>query len=168
MTAHELRVSRWIDPEGVVTSEPIRLADLGSGFRVIFCFQHWCPGCHSTGFPTLKRLVEKLIDTSTRFAAIQTVFEGEDQNTFEQLRVDQQRYDLRIPFGHDTIPQGETLPTFMADYHTHGTPWFVVIDPEGSVIHSDFSLRADDLVALVRSYGAPRPEPSTQMTSTDE
>ena len=41
-------------------SRPLELADLGDDFKVIFCFQHGCPGGHSHGFPTLKAMVEGL------------------------------------------------------------------------------------------------------------
>lgn len=52
--AKELRVDEWIDGEGRPMAKPLRLADLGDGYKIIYCFQDWCPGCHSRGFPTLK------------------------------------------------------------------------------------------------------------------
>lgn len=76
------------------------LADLGDGYKVIYCFQHWCPGCHSRGFPALKRLVDGLSDKGFGFAVVQTVFEGADQNTVEKLRETQLHYGLDLPFGH--------------------------------------------------------------------
>ena len=142
-----LRVSRWIDAEGH-PSAPLKLTDLGEGFKVIYCFQHWCPGCHSHGFPTLKTLVNKLSGHGFGFAAVQTVFEGAQTNTFERLRENQERYGLAIPFGHDAA-EGR-YPTVMADYRTRGTPWFIGLDPMGEVLHSDFRLDAD---ALVRAFG---------------
>jgi hypothetical protein len=54
--APELRVRTWIDGSGEPMDTPLRLDDLGSGYKIIFAFQHWCPGCHSSGFPTLQRL----------------------------------------------------------------------------------------------------------------
>jgi hypothetical protein len=50
--APELRVRTWIDGSGEPMDTPLRLDDLGSGYKIIFAFQHWCPGCHSSGFPT--------------------------------------------------------------------------------------------------------------------
>lgn len=143
--APELRVPHWIDGEGN-RSDPIKLADLGAGFKVIYCFQHWCPGCHSRGFPTLKRLVDALSDKGFGFAVVQTVFEGAEQNTAERLRETQLRYGLTLPFGHDLPPPGGAYPTIMEDYRTGGTPWFIVIDPKGEVIFNDFSLDADRLI----------------------
>ena len=66
--APELRVPFWIDGQGSPI-DPVKLADLGDGYKVIYCFQHWCPGCHSRGFPTLKRLVDNLSDKGFGFIA---------------------------------------------------------------------------------------------------
>ena len=97
--ARELRVNEWIDADGMSMDKPVRLADLGQGYKVIFCFQDWCPGCHSRGFPTLKFLHDGLKDKGFGFAVIQTVFEGAEENTFDKLRLNQERYGLAIPFG---------------------------------------------------------------------
>ena len=74
--APELRVPYWIDGEGKEI-KPLKLADFGDGYKVFYCFQHWCPECHSRGFPTLKYLVNNLSDKGFEFAVIQTVYEGE-------------------------------------------------------------------------------------------
>jgi len=144
--APELRVAHWIDGEGNPRA-PLKLADLGPGHKVIYCFQHWCPGCHASGFPTLKRLVEALDGKGVGFAVVQTVFEGAEENTVERLRETQTRYSLKIPFGHDG-GVGEQ-PSIMSDYRTGGTPWFIVIDPSGQVIHSNFRVDAEAVIALV-------------------
>jgi hypothetical protein len=81
------------------------------------------------------------------FAVVQTVFEGEDKNTFERLRETQQRYDLAVPFGHDQVPGGQS--TLMDDYHTGGTPWFIVIAPDGEVAGSGFRIDAHRLEQAV-------------------
>jgi hypothetical protein len=140
--ARELRVNDWIDGQGNPMGKPVRLADLGEGYKIIFCFQDWCPGCHSRGFPTLKVLHEALKDSGFGFAVIQTVFEGADVNTADKLRQNQLRYGLEIPFGQDLPPKGERYPTFMEDYRSGGTPWFTIIDPQGNVAYADFRLDA--------------------------
>ncbi len=146
--APELRVQHWIGANGF-GRQPLRLSDLGEGYKVLYCFQHWCPGCHSRGFPTLKRLVDSLEDLGFGFAVIQTVFEGSDQNTADKLRDEQLRYGLQLPFGHDVPPDGERYPTVMEDYRTAGTPWFIVIDPAGEVIFNDFQIEADRFIAAL-------------------
>lgn len=145
--APELRVPHWIDAHGN-PSLPLKLSDLGDGFKVIFCFQYGCPGCHSHGFPTLKALVKVLSGKGFGFAAVQTAFEAAETNTFDRLRETQQRYDLAIPFGHD--PAVDRYPSLMTDFETRGTPWFVVLDPLGEVLHSDFRL---DAGRLLRAFG---------------
>lgn len=141
--APELRVDRWIGADGEGLEGPLRLGDLGDGYKILFCFQHWCPGCHSRGFPTLQYLHDRLADTGVGFAVIQTVFEGSEINDFDKLRVNQERYGLSIPFGHDVPSPGETYPTFMEDYRSAGTPWFTIIDPEGNIAFADFGLDAE-------------------------
>ncbi|MGB7335443.1 MAG: TlpA family protein disulfide reductase [Salaquimonas sp.] len=138
--APELRVSHWIDVDGNPLAKPLQLTDLGDDYKLIYCFQHWCPGCHSRGFPTLKYLHDNLKDKGFGFAVIQTVFEGANVNTFDKLRANQEQYSLKIPFGHDTPPEGENYPTFMEDYRSGGTPWFTLIDPLGNVVYADFRM----------------------------
>ena len=140
--APELRVPYWIDGDGHERA-PLTLAELGDGYKVIYCFQHWCPGCHSRGFPTLKKLVKELSDKGFDFAVVQTVFEGAEHNTVEKLRQTQFEYDLDLPFGHDLPPEGSQYPSIMEDYRTGGTPWFIIIAPNGEVIFNDFRLDAD-------------------------
>ncbi len=122
---------------------PVRLADLGDEYKIIFNFQHWCPGCHSRGFPTLRFLYDSLKDRGFGFAAIQTVFEGSDVNTCDKLQLNQEQYGLPIPFGHDVPRDGDRYPTFMADYRSAGTPWFTVIDPNFNIVYADFRLDHD-------------------------
>ncbi len=152
LCAPELRVPQWIDAQGLARA-PLTLAELGDGFKVIYCFQHWCAGCHSHGFPALVKLVGALsgADFGFGFAVVQTVFEGAEANTFDRLRETQLRYGLQLPFGHDPPAgsHGAMFPTVMQDYGTGGTPWFIVISPAGEVVFSDFQLDADRLIADV-------------------
>ena len=151
--ASELRVAQWIDAQGQARA-PLTLAELGDGFKVIYCFQHWCAGCHSHGFPALVKLVGALsgpdVGSGFGFAVVQTVFEGAEANTFERLRETQLSYGLKLPFGHDQPDANHgaaMIPTVMQDYGTGGTPWFIVINPAGEVVFSDFQLDADRLIA---------------------
>ena len=149
--APALRVPVWIDEDGNARP-PLSLAGLGDGYKILYCFQYWCPGCHATGFPTLVRLTAALARRAFGFAAVQTVFEGPETNTAERLREAQLRYGLSIPFGHDPAAGGSRLPTIMTDYRTGGTPWFIVIDPTGDVVFNDFRLDADKFLALVAPH----------------
>lgn len=139
---------RWIDGEGNDVQE-LSLEDLGSGYRILFFFQHACPGCHSHGFPTLVRLVEQLAGPDVGFAAIQTAFEDFDVNGFERIRENQLRYKLRIPFGHAAPRPGNSLPQIMADYRTGGTPWFVGIAPDNQVVFDAFQLDTETLISAL-------------------
>lgn len=153
LPAPPLRDVRWVDSAGE-ERDALDLAELGGGHRILYFFQDWCAGCHAHGFPTLVRLVAELADANVGFAAVQTVFEGFDVNTFERMRDNQLRYGLSIPFGH-TLPDAVwSVPAVMEDYWTGGTPWFVVIAPDGEVILDGFQLDADELVRFLRPLAA--------------
>src|SRR5688572_19010008 len=127
LPAPQLEKIRWIDEDGDERN-PLTLAELGQGFKILYFFQDWCAGCHAYGFPTFVTIAEELRDKGVGLAAIQTVFEGSDVNTFDHLRENQRRYGLRVPFGHaatDAAP-AEAVPPIMEAYRSGGTPWFVV------------------------------------------
>jgi hypothetical protein len=51
-------------------------------------------------------------------SAVQTAFESAYVNTRDKLPLDQQRYALRIPFGHEGRSSLGVLPTTMENYCT--------------------------------------------------
>ncbi len=154
--APELGVADWRDAAGQPLAR-FGLAEMGGRYQVIFCFQHNCPGCHQRGFPTLQRLVDAFRGSRfVRFAAVQTVFEEYEHNTAELGFADQQRYALTIPFGHDAGPDGR-FSTLMQRYRSGGTPWFIVIDPQGVVIFNHFHIDADRLIEFLRKAEASDP-----------
>jgi len=144
-TTPALRVPYWIDAEGQ-ERESLSLSELGDGYKVIFCFKAECPGCHARGFPTMQKLVKGLDGKGFGFAVIHTAFDDDPRNSQDRIREMQLKYDLKVPFGHDP-KVGNDYPTFMQDYRTRGTPYFIVIDPAGEIAFSDFSLDADRLIA---------------------
>lgn len=143
-------IEQWIDADGQPT-DPIELADYKGKVLILFGFQSWCPGCHSRGFPTLKKMVEAFQgNDQIAFLAIQTVFEGHQTNTFKKLRASQKEYDLKIPFGHDSgAGTEESFSNLMQHYRTGGTPWFVLINQEGKVLFNDFHLNADKAIEVL-------------------
>lgn len=146
--APELRVPYWIDADGN-ERDSLKLSDLGTGYKVIFCFKASCPSCHSHGFPAMKKLVDNLSQKGFGFAVVHTAFDDDPFNAQERIRENQLKFDLKVPFGHDPKIGGK-YPTVMQDYRTRGTPFFLVIDPSGGVVFSDFSLDADKLIAAFK------------------
>lgn len=145
--APELRVEEWIDADGQKTAA-VKLADYEGKFKIIYCFQHWCPGCHSVGLPSLKRLVDAFEgDSSVVFFAVQTVFEGARANTYDKIAETQKKYGLKIPFGHDP---GNGRSTIMQDYGTGGTPWFIIIDQQGNVVFADFHINVEGVIGYIK------------------
>jgi thiol-disulfide isomerase/thioredoxin len=136
--APELQIDQWIDESGETTS--FKLADHSGKWIFLKCFQSWCPGCHSHGFPALKEISDALADNpGIAFAGIQTVFEGHHTNTVDKVRKIQLQYDLRIPMGHDP-GLNNRQPRTMVDYRTGGTPWMILINPERKVVYNDFGI----------------------------
>lgn len=153
LRAPEFDIGKWIDAQGNAT-EPLKLADFKGKFKIVYCFQSWCPGCHSKGLPDLKKMVEALKEHSNIvFIAVQTVFEGFEENTYEKLKETQKQYDLKIPFGHDAGEDGKSVSNIMKNYRTGGTPWFLFIDTHDRVVFSDFHLNSDAAIQFLKSLG---------------
>ncbi len=149
--APEFTVNTWIDTDGNKTT-PIKLSTFKGKFKIVFCFQYWCSGCHSKGLPDLKKIVDAL-EGNANFAifAIQTVFEGYQENTFDKIVETQKKYKLNIPFGHDADIDGKSQSTIMTSYKTNGTPWFILIDKHNNVVFSDFHLNPDAAIAFFKT-----------------
>ncbi|WP_411893688.1 peroxiredoxin family protein [Winogradskyella sp. A2] len=149
--APEFDVYQWIDANGKKTT-PIKLSDFTGKFKIVYCFQSWCPGCHSKGLPDLKKMVNALKDNNKIvFIAIQTVFEGHQSNTFAKMVETQKQYDLEIPFGHDGGVDGKSRSNIMNNYQTGGTPWFLFIDKYDNIVYSDFHLNPDAAIEFLKT-----------------
>ena len=147
--APELEIDHWSGADG----EPVTfsIAESRGKWTFLKCFQYWCPGCHSVGFPTLVAVQDALgANGDVAIAAIQTVFEGHSTNREDRIPEIRERYGLEIPIGHDAgDPDGEgiaRLPSTMRNYRTGGTPWLVLIDPAGRVVHDSFHIDSDRLI----------------------
>ncbi|WP_298237763.1 redoxin domain-containing protein [uncultured Algibacter sp.] len=149
--APEFEVKDWIDANGVKT-DSIKLFNFKEKFKVVYCFQSWCPGCHSKGLPDLKKMVNALEENNNVvFLAVQTVFEGHHENTYEKMLETQKQYELKIPFGHDAGDDGKSVSNIMKNYQTGGTPWFLFIDKYDNVVFSDFHLNPDAAIELLKT-----------------
>ncbi len=149
--APEIKLDYWINADG----EPGHFSVKESRGKWVFlkCFQDWCPGCHSSGFPTLQAFSERFADhPKVAIAGIQTVFEGFTSNTVEDVRKLQLRYDLPITMGHDPgDPKTHDRPVTMKAYRTGGTPWLILISPEGTVVYNNFHVKTESLIEYVES-----------------
>lgn len=142
--APELDIDYWIDGSGKSTS--FKLSQHKNKWIFLKCFQSWCPGCHSHGLPALKKISDAMQDNpKIVFAAIQTVFEGFSTNTRDKVRKTQLQYDLQIPMGHDAGSEGRA-PATMVSFRTGGTPWMILINPQGLVVYNEFNIDADKAI----------------------
>ena len=103
------------------------------------------------GFPILQKLTQAFKDVDQiKFFAVQTVFEGHDYNSQDKLRKNQLEWDLKIPMAHAAgNPQSHEIPEIMRKYRTGGTPWKVIINPEGKVIFNQFHIELPRAIALI-------------------
>ncbi len=149
--APELSIDYWIDGKG--ESSNFSVKDAKGKWVFLKCFQNWCPGCHSSGFPTLKAFSDRFYGhPQVAIAGIQTVFEGYRSNTVDAVRELQLRYDLPVTMGHDPGDEKtHDLPSTMRNYRTGGTPWLILINPAGQVAFNGFRVDSDKLIEFVES-----------------
>lgn len=147
--APELEVEHWIDADGKPTR--FNLAMHRGKWVFLKCWQSWCPGCHAHGFPALKKISDALVgNPKVTIAGIQTVFEGFEVNTVDKLRDIQLQYALHIPMGHDAGDvNGDHYPITMKNYRTGGTPWMILIDPDGTVVFNGFNINSDRAIEFL-------------------
>ncbi len=147
--APELDIEYWIDADG--DRSKFSIADSRGKWIVLKCFQNWCPGCHASGFPFLQAFAKEFYENpKVAIAAIQTVFEGFTTNTQDAVRELQVEYQLPIVMGHDPgDPEGLKISDTMIKYRTGGTPWIILIDPDGMVAFNDFRVNTTKLIEFM-------------------
>lgn len=152
--APEIRLDYWINAAG----EPAEFSvhEQKGKWVLLKFFQNWCPGCHKSGFPTLKKFADEFHEhPDVAIAAVQTVFEGFSSNTQDAVRELQLRYELPIIMGHDPGTEAtQNHPLTMINYRSGGTPWLVLVAPDGTVVFNDFHVDADALIKFVNEQVA--------------
>ncbi len=147
--------------------ESLDLSDFEGKVLYVFCFQAWCPGCHSHGFPALKAVQEHFEDDDdVYFIAIQTVFEGFSSNTASRGRGALEDFELDIPLAQDEGDRGPS--SFMRKYRTGGTPWTIIIDPQGKVRLNGFQVRAEEAITLIDRLRPQAKEPEPRPGKSEE
>jgi thiol-disulfide isomerase/thioredoxin len=140
LEAPPLGVKNWIQlPQG---KETLDIFDYRGKTVFMLLFQDTCEACHKRAFPTLKILADKFGDTDkVAFLAIQTPFEEFSDNTESKIQSTAEKFGLTIPFGHLTKTPG--FYSVNTAYKTGGTPWWVIVNPEGKVDYNGFYLNPD-------------------------
>jgi len=148
--APEIEIDYWIDGDGKESTFSVKESK-GKWVFLKF-FQNWCPGCHSSGFPTLKAFSDEFYGhPQVAIAAVQTVFEGDWVNKQEAVRELQLRYDIPAVMGHDPREKDSEYPSMtMINYRTGGTPWLVLIDPNGVVVFNHFHVDRKLLIEFMK------------------
>lgn len=139
----------WIDARGEPTS--FRMSHQTGKWVHLKFWQSWCPGCHAHGFPALQEFSAAFAkEPRVVTVAIQTVFEGLWANTAGKVRSTQLRYQLPIIFGHDPASNKSGRGT-MQLYRSGGTPWHVIINPQGVVVFNGFQINTKAAIAHIRA-----------------
>ena len=58
--APEIKLDYWIDKDG--KESRFSVEENRGKWVLLKCFQDWCPGCHASGFPTLKAFADEFHD----------------------------------------------------------------------------------------------------------
>jgi len=144
--APEWAVTEWINLPGGKTS--LDIGDYKGKTLYVYGFQSWCPGCHRHGFPTLQKVIEQFGDVpEVGIIAIQTSFEGFGTNNFERAKEVAKRYRLKIPVGQSGTAGSPSQ--FMRNYRTGGTPWTIIVGPDGIVRFNDFHMDPSEAIRLI-------------------
>jgi thiol-disulfide isomerase/thioredoxin len=139
----------WIDANGQPTQFSIQ-QQAGKWIHLKF-WQSWCPGCHAHGFPALQEFTSAFAkEPRVVTVAIQTVFEGFWSNTAHKVRSTQQRYQLPIIFGHDPASNKSGAGT-MQLYRSGGTPWHVIVNPQGVVVFNGFQINTRAAISHIKA-----------------
>jgi len=145
--APNISVDQWMHiPEGQKAPTPESLKDK---VIYIYCYQSWCPGCHSSGFPTLKKVSEHFKDNkNVEFLTIHTVFEGFSTNTPSKWKSVADRHKLHhLRFAHSGSETKRSI--IMRDFKTRGTPWTIIIGKDGQVKYNAFHIQPEAAIELI-------------------
>ena len=86
------------------------------------------------------------------FFAVQTVFEGHSENTYDKMLAAKKQYGLSIPFGHDPGDESsQDRSKMMYHYRTGGTPWFIFIDQNDRVFFNDYHLHVENAIDFLKT-----------------
>lgn len=145
--APAITADQWVSlPAGAKAPTP---DSLKGKVVYLYCFQSWCPGCHSSGFPTLQKVSTHFKDDKeVKCITIQTVFEGFSTNTSQKALDMAKKYNLTgIPVGHSGSPQKRSA--IMSGFKTRGTPWTIIIGKDGIVKYNSFHIKPDAAIKLI-------------------
>ena len=154
--APHLKITKWFDESGKPTKDFSKFLDWNDKVVLIFCWQSWCPGCHSHGLPTFKELSDHFKnDERIIILSIQTVFEGHHTNTSDKISKVMSDYGIQRPTGHDSGSRDKPgVAETILSYRTGGTPWFIIIDKHRRVVFNGSRLDVDKAIKAIEKLAS--------------
>lgn len=152
--APPLALTNWINlPEGQTRLD---IPDFKGKYLVMLFFQHWCQASQKEAFPTLQTLIKQFEgEKDVAFLAVQTTFEGYTTNSEDKIQVAAKEFGLKIPIGHS--PKLPGVYSVSLGYNTAGTPWWVIVTPDGIVEYNGHYLNPEEAEKNLRSLLAGKP-----------
>jgi len=124
----------------------IRLKDLKGKLTFINVFLKTCPGCPKS-HKIFKKLIDKYKDRKDiQFLGVQSVSYGHKQNTERHLHEIRKKYGYKFPMAQDN------QAVFIMQYGAGGTPWNIVLGPEGTIEHNYFFISESDADKYVKKF----------------
>jgi len=143
-TTPSLQVDKWANLPDGQDSMP-----LDGKVTVVLGFSHWCGACHQFGIPVHQALEAVYADQAeVQFAYVQPDFGNLPGSAFRLGLMDIEKAGLNGAYGME-YRKGELPPALVGKYGMQGTPWTLVIGPDGRVLYSDFTTEPETLVNVI-------------------
>ncbi len=124
----------------------IRLKDLKGKLTFINVFLKTCPGCPKS-HKIFKKLTEKYKSRKDiQFLGVQSVSYGHKQNSEKELHTIREKYGYDFPMAQDN------QAVIIMQYGAGGTPWNIVLGPEGQIEHNYFFISEKDADKYVKKF----------------
>lgn len=109
----------------------------------IHTFQLLCAGCVANSIPQVQRIERIFGHTDLQMIGIHTVFEHHAAMSPVTLKAFLREYRIKHPVGVDLADDHSDTPITMQRFALQGTPSFILIGRDGSVMHQQFGVEDD-------------------------
>ncbi len=124
----------------------MRLKDLKGKLTFINVFLKTCPGCPKS-HKIFKKLTQKYKSRKDiQFLGVQSVSYGHKQNSEREL------HEIRAKYGYEFPMAQDNQAVIIMQYGAGGTPWNIVLGPQGQIEHNYFFISEQDADKYVKKF----------------